>query len=133
VDTAAQPGPASGSLRRGGAITWRWEPDGRPQRGRDRWRCTRAAPTVQPDREHATADAPPPCNTHELVYHERLKMVLLVNCAAEGRDVKPGPTRIWGWDGSGWQLLSADGPPQRSLGGVANDSRRDLLLYGGRA
>lgn len=67
---------------------------------------------------------------HELVYHDKLKMALLVNGAED-----EGPkTKIWGWDGRRWKMLAADGPQPRGLGGVAYDAKRDLLiLYGGRS
>ena len=73
---------------------------------------------------------PPARSGHELVYHNRLKMVLLVNGDhAVGAD-EPG--KLWGWDGQCWRVVTEDGPVSRELGGVAYDTRRDVLvLYGG--
>src|SRR5262245_24003116 len=73
---------------------------------------------------------PRPRAGHELVYHDRLKMSLLVNAAED-----EGPaTKIWGWNGQIWTLLVSDGPQPRGLGGVAYDEKRGLLvLYGGRS
>jgi len=76
---------------------------------------------------------PSPRAGHEMVYHDRLEMVLLVNTGWEGHE--PGVSaKVWGWNGDQWTVVSADGPEGRDLGGVAYDSRRDVLVvYGGRS
>jgi hypothetical protein len=69
---------------------------------------------------------------HDLVYHAGLRMVLLVNGDDAAGEPDGSPTRIWGWDGRGWRLVADDGPPVRSLGGVAYDADRNMLvMYGG--
>lgn len=75
---------------------------------------------------------PSPRSGHELVYHEQLKMVLLVG-GGQGQNESPEtPGNIWGWDGERWRIVNADGPARRDLGGVAYDARRGVLvLYGG--
>jgi hypothetical protein len=80
------------------------------------------------------SEAPPPSAGHELVYHEGLKMVLLVNSGLGGETQPPAKTRtkLWGWDGNRWRLVDSMGPVVRNLGGVAYDSDRDVLvMYGG--
>lgn len=76
---------------------------------------------------------PPGCSAHDLVYHTTLEAVVLVNCLDQAvADLTP--SRLWGWNGTQWVLLSTDGPPSRLLGGVAYDRQRALLLVlGGRA
>ena len=75
------------------------------------------------------ADQPPPCNAHEMLYHDKLKMALLLNCGDVTQDV---PAKVWGWDGAKWLVVSADAPSARTLGGAVYDSRRDrVVMYGG--
>lgn len=93
--------------------------------------ATPALPTSFPT---APAGEPISCNAHDLVYHDRLQLVLLVNCVHEGAAYQPDPGLLWGWDGAAWRRVSDDGPTGRSLGGAAYDSARDqLLLLGGRS
>jgi hypothetical protein len=73
---------------------------------------------------------PPPCGGHELVYHAKLKMVLLINCGEPSKD----SGKIWGWNGDRWTLVDSHAPSPRLLGGAAYDSRRDVVVvYGGLA
>ena len=75
---------------------------------------------------------PPPCWEAELIYHTRIKKMILVNCVMD--PTKATLLTIWSWDGTQWQKLAQDGPPGRILGGAAYDDLRDVLvLYGGRA
>ena len=42
------------------------------------------------------------------------------------------PMRIWKWNGAQWSVIDSSGPPVRSLGGVAYDSDRGVVvMYGG--
>src|SRR5690606_39858648 len=54
------------------------------------------------------------------------KQVLLLASPPESTQLQ-----IWRWEGSGWRLLSADGPPARHLGGAAYDTRRGRLVIQG--
>ena len=84
--------------------------------------------TVVPD---ITAENPPPCWGSELIYHKRLKQMLLVNCVKDLS--KATPLTIWGWDGTRWQSVTEGDLPGRILGGAAYDEKRNVLvLYGGR-
>jgi len=75
---------------------------------------------------------PPPCGEADLIYHTRIRMMILVNCVTDPS--KATLLTLWGWDGTHWQKLTQDGPPGRILGGAAYDDVRDVLvLYGGRA
>ena len=68
---------------------------------------------------------------HELVYHNGLKLVLLVNGDDEGQPADT-PSKIWGWDGREWRVVTSGGPEARSLGAVAYDPDRNVLvMYGG--
>jgi hypothetical protein len=80
------------------------------------------------------SDAPPASAGHSLVYANHAGMVVLVNAGLGGMTSPTAstPTRIWGWTGTAWRLLDSSGPPVRNLGGVAYDSRRNVLvLFGG--
>ena len=89
------------------------------------------APRILSTPAPVTTDNPPPCSEADLVYHTRLKQMLLVNCVADPST--PTLLTIWGWDGTHWHKLTQDGPPERILGGVAfDDVRNVLVLYGGR-
>jgi hypothetical protein len=70
-------------------------------------------------------DQPEARSGHELVWSETLGMVLLVN-GDHMSEIEPG--KIWGWDGEQWILVSEDAPPVATLGGVAYDTVRDLLV-----
>jgi hypothetical protein len=90
-------------------------------------------PTTPTGLAPSAAQAPAPCNGHDLAYFPSLQLTLLVNCGPERPDAAPDPLQLWGWDGAAWRLIDASGPPLRQLGGVAYDARRDrLVLYGGR-
>lgn len=66
---------------------------------------------------------------HEMVWHDGLGMVLLVNGDYQSSDA---PGIVWGWDGEAWTVVSDDAPPVQSLAGVAYDAGYDtLLLHGG--
>jgi hypothetical protein len=81
----------------------------------------------------APAD-PPPSAGHELVWHDALGAVVLVNAGLGGVADPPReePTRLWAWDGERWSLLAGGGPPVRNLGAVAYDARREVIvLHGG--
>ena len=82
-----------------------------------------------------TQRTPPPSAGHELVYHDGLHAVLLVNSGLGGTDdaSKAGQkTKLWAWRGQAWELVDSLGPPIRNLGGVTYDKRRNVLvLYGG--
>jgi hypothetical protein len=55
----------------------------------------------------------------------------MLNAGDVAGDAEGSPTRLWSWDGRDWKLLSTGGPPTRSLGGVAFDSRRGVLVIHG--
>jgi len=75
----------------------------------------------------APAAQPPACGTHSLVYHDKLGMVLLVNC---GEGEQKGV--VWGWNGRKWEQVSSDAPSPREIGEAVYDSRRNVLvMYGG--
>lgn len=85
-------------------------------------------PTLVPT---AIVENPPPCPEAELIYHQQLQQMLLVNCVEDAS--KENPNIIWGWDGKQWQRVTEGGPLRRILGGVAYDEKRNVLvLYGGR-
>jgi hypothetical protein len=87
---------------------------------------------LTPSPVHPFTAAPSPRAGHELVYHGQLQMVLLVNGDTGDPADTQSPGIIWGWDGEQWQVVSDDAPPLRSIGGVAYDSGRQVLvLYGG--
>ena len=76
----------------------------------------------------APTDQTPACSAHELVYHDKLGMVLLLNCG-EAED----QGRFWGWNGRKWTELSSDAPSPRELGGAVYDTRRNVIvMYGGQ-
>jgi hypothetical protein len=69
---------------------------------------------------------------HDLVYHDVLKMVLLVSGGDSAGEPDGPPTTVGGWNGVKWQVVSSNGPPVRSLGGAAYDPERNrLVLFGG--
>lgn len=85
-----------------------------------------ATPTpaaVDPNRPAACVDA-------KLLWADALETLLLVNCFDQS-DLASVET-IWAWDGEGWELLSADGPPAHVVTGFGWDADRDVLVrYGG--
>ena len=97
--------------------------------------ATPAAPTESPKAVPTptvdTLENPPPCWGADLIYHSRLKQMLLVNCIADPS--KASLLTIWGWDGTRWHRVTEGGPAGRILGGAAYDQLRNaLVLYGGR-
>jgi hypothetical protein len=71
---------------------------------------------------------PEPRSGHELVWHDGLGMVLLVNGDHPAGD---NADAIWGWNGETWQVVD-DNSPRQTLGGAAYDAAHNLLLlYGG--
>lgn len=77
---------------------------------------------------------PPPSAGHALVYHDSLRMVLLLNAGLGAEDDSlriHHPTFIWGWRARRWNLIDSSGPPVRNLAGVAYDSRRNVVVIHG--
>jgi len=73
-------------------------------------------------------------NWHDMIYHEQMSQVVLVNGGPENGKSSTAPVELWGWSGKQWTLLSADpnGPQWRNFASVAYDSKRKaLVLYGG--
>jgi len=71
---------------------------------------------------------------HDMIYHEQVGQVVLVNGGPETGKSADDPLELWSWDGEKWSLLSADpnGPRWRNFASVTYDSRRKVLvLYGG--
>jgi hypothetical protein len=93
--------------------------------------------STQPDAATAddatTGGGPPASAGHDLVYHEGLGLVLLVNAGLGGASSPPSSerSRLWAWDGATWSVLDASGPPVRNLAGVAYDAGRDVLVVHG--
>jgi hypothetical protein len=92
--------------------------------------CT-SAPTTAPTPTTSAAEAPVIGAWHELVYHERLGVTVLVNGGPESGQAAQAPLELWSWDGSSWRLLSRDGPPWRNFAGTAYDSDRGVLIVHG--
>lgn len=73
-------------------------------------------------------------NWHDLIYHEQMGRVLLVNGGPENGKSPADPIELWSWGDGHWSLLSADlkGPRWRNFASVAYNSKRNVLvLYGG--
>jgi len=71
---------------------------------------------------------------YDLIYHEQVERVVLVNGGPEEGKPSTDPLELWSWDGEKWSLLSADpeGPRWRNFASVTYDSdRKVLVLYGG--
>jgi hypothetical protein len=69
---------------------------------------------------------PGPRNLADMVFHDALGMVVLLN----GR---PADNRLWAWDGRHWRVAGDGGPSARELGGAVYDTGRGrLVVYGGR-
>ena len=68
-----------------------------------------------------------------IFYHEVLKKVVLVNGGPERGKPAGDPLELWGWDGIGWSLISADanGPTWRNWPAVSYDSARNVLVAHG--
>jgi hypothetical protein len=99
------------------------------RRGRDADAATADAATA----DAATASGPPASAGHDLVYHDGLGLVLLVNAGLGGASQPPSTERsqLWAWDGERWSVLDESGPPVRNLAGVAYDAGRDVLVIHG--
>ena len=75
-----------------------------------------------------------PGNWHEMIYHEKLKKVILVNGGPEQGKSPNEPLELWEWNGVCWSLLNPEpnGPRWRNFAATAYDSKRGVLvLYGG--
>ncbi len=71
---------------------------------------------------------------HDMVYHESLETIILVNGGPEQGKPDTAPIELWSWDGNQWSPLLKDpnGPTWRNFASIAYDSNRDvLILYGG--
>jgi hypothetical protein len=93
----------------------------------------RPEPAPTPGRP-AGPSAPALGNWHDMIYHEGLEQVVLVNGGPEAGKPETDPVELWAWDDEGWSLLSADpdGPRWRNFASLAYDSLRQVLvLYGG--
>jgi hypothetical protein len=78
--------------------------------------------------------APQLANWHELVFHDRIGRLVLLNGGPETGKPADDPLELWAWDGARWIPLSAgpDAPPWRNFAAVAYDTARQvLMLYGG--
>lgn len=74
---------------------------------------------------------PEPRNSANLIYHNKLGKVLLLDGFI--KEPLTEQIKIWSWEGNNWKLISDKGPMARTFGGVAYDSKRDkVVLYGGR-
>ncbi|HEY0070710.1 MAG TPA: hypothetical protein VGE04_12155 [Chloroflexia bacterium] len=90
-----------------------------------------ARPTATVSAGPSGGPAPAARAGHDLVYDDALKLVLLVNGDDEGQPAGT-PSKIWGWDGHEWRVVTSGGPEARSLGAVAYDPVRNVLvMYGG--
>lgn len=77
------------------------------------------------------AQSPAPRSGHAAAYDPIRKRVVVFGGGVDG--AVPYPRDSWGWDGTRWALLSADGPPGRDDGIMEYDPlSKALLLYGGR-
>ena len=75
-----------------------------------------------------------PGNWHEMIYHEKLKKVILVNGGPEQGKSPNDPLELWEWNGVCWSLLNPEpnAPRWRNFAATAYDSKRGVLvLYGG--
>jgi hypothetical protein len=73
-------------------------------------------------------------NWHDMVFHEGLGQMVLVNGGPEQGKAPGEPLELWRWTGAVWELLSADpaGPAWRNFAAIAYDAGRGVLvLYGG--
>ncbi len=65
---------------------------------------------------------------HALVFDTQRQKVLLVN----GDQVTGGTVgEVWAWSGGVWELIDRSGPSPRTLGGVAYDIKRQVLVLQG--
>jgi hypothetical protein len=78
------------------------------------------------------ADGPGSRSAPDLFYHPDLRRVLLINGSTGTGSHDHGPSMIWSWNGSRWQVVpSEDGPGGRSVGVAAYDTARDRLVIAG--
>lgn len=69
---------------------------------------------------------------HELVFHERLGRLVLLNGGPESGRPTTAALELWSWDGAVWERLASDGPRWRNQACVTYDTKRGVLvLYGG--
>lgn len=92
--------------------------------------CTSAPPPPAPPTPTPAA-APVMGAWHELVYHERLGVTVLVNGGPDAGQAADVPLELWSWNGATWRLLSRDGPRWRNFAGTAYDSDRGVLIVHG--
>lgn len=86
---------------------------------------TLTPPSPSPTPTQAPREHPGPRAMADMVFHQGLGMVVMLNGSRDDH-------RVWGWDGTHWQIVGEGGPNVRSLGGVAYDPARDkVLVYGG--
>jgi len=91
---------------------------------------TRMAASAQPVESQQSAAAPGPRIGHCLVYHERLRQVVLLDRYQS--PYQPELGEVWSWNGKQWVLIPGSGPMARSMSGAVYDSRRKrIVLYGG--
>ncbi len=91
-------------------------------------------PTIAPSLEVTRKDFLQLGNWHEMIFHEGLGQIILINGGPENGKRAEDPVELWAWDGIQWSLLSADtnGPRWRNFASTTYDSNRDVLvLYGG--
>ena len=96
--------------------------------------CTGTDPGPVPTPSAAPTSAPagPVIGAwHELVYHERLRLTLLVNGGPETGKPDDAPLELWSWDGRSWLLASRDGPRWRNFASVVYDSDRAVIVVHG--
>ena len=88
--------------------------------------------TFQYREKYESAGGPGPREAHALVYHEQMKMILLLNSGDLAGEARSTPGKVWGWDGTTWRVVSPGGPDVRTLGGVTYDSDRNVVVtFGG--
>ena len=100
------------------------------------------SPTVTPSSHVVPSSTPTPSAAisltlgtwHDMIYHEQVGKVVLVNGGPEEGKSSTDPLELWSWDSEKWSLLSADpnGPRWRNFASVTYDTKRKVLvLYGG--
>jgi hypothetical protein len=67
----------------------------------------------------------------ELTYDSDRGLVLMINGEAGTDSADAASAVLWSFDGTQWSKITEDGPPGRSLGGVAYDSVRHRLVVAG--
>jgi len=101
---------------------------------------TACSPTITPASQPVPTSTPSETVSltlgmwHDMIYHEQVGKVVLVNGGPEEGKSSAEPLELWSWDGKQWSLMSADrnGPRWRNFASVAYDSKHKVLvLYGG--